>query len=167
MHTEYSSLRSIVVANYEESIKMPINEPAPGKKKSQIQVGEDREGGVRAPMGHRTEWRDNQLWSPPFFPSPRNMWTIMGVLGSSTSLSRQKTSSQRLEPCSWSTCPLYPLLGQSLPSRVGGGGDSPSRRMTGLSFQIVQHRPPHTHTIMEEFILQKNPAPSIRKPPGF
>lgn len=39
VHTEYSSLRSIVVANYEESIKMPINEPAPGKKKSQIQVG--------------------------------------------------------------------------------------------------------------------------------
>ncbi|OWK14660.1 HPD, partial [Cervus elaphus hippelaphus] len=37
VHTEYSSLRSIVVANYEESIKMPINEPAPGKKKSQIQ----------------------------------------------------------------------------------------------------------------------------------
>lgn len=39
VHTEYSSLRSIVVANYEESIKMPINEPALGKKKSQIQVG--------------------------------------------------------------------------------------------------------------------------------
>ena len=39
VHTEYSSLRSIVVANYEESIKMPINEPAPGRKKSQIQVG--------------------------------------------------------------------------------------------------------------------------------
>ena len=26
------------MANYEETIKMPINEPAPGKKKSQIQV---------------------------------------------------------------------------------------------------------------------------------
>lgn len=38
VHTEYSSLRSIVVTNYEESIKMPINEPAPGRKKSQIQV---------------------------------------------------------------------------------------------------------------------------------
>jgi 4-hydroxyphenylpyruvate dioxygenase len=37
MHTEYSALRSIVVANWEETIKMPINEPAPGKKKSQIQ----------------------------------------------------------------------------------------------------------------------------------
>ncbi len=37
MHTEYSSLRSIVVADYDESLKMPINEPAPGKKKSQIQ----------------------------------------------------------------------------------------------------------------------------------
>lgn len=39
LHTEYSSLRSIVVTNYEESIKIPINEPAPGRKKSQIQVG--------------------------------------------------------------------------------------------------------------------------------
>ncbi|XP_002159059.1 4-hydroxyphenylpyruvate dioxygenase [Hydra vulgaris] len=37
IHTEYSSLRSIVVTNYEETIKMPINEPAKGKKKSQIQ----------------------------------------------------------------------------------------------------------------------------------
>lgn len=35
--TEYSALRSIVVANWEETIKMPINEPAPGKRKSQIQ----------------------------------------------------------------------------------------------------------------------------------
>lgn len=38
IHTEYSALRSIVVTNYEETIKMPLNEPAPGKKKSQIQV---------------------------------------------------------------------------------------------------------------------------------
>jgi len=37
LHTEYSALRSIVMTNYEETIKMPINEPAPGKKKSQIQ----------------------------------------------------------------------------------------------------------------------------------
>lgn len=38
VHTEYSSLRSIVVSNFEETIKMPINEPAVGKRKSQIQV---------------------------------------------------------------------------------------------------------------------------------
>lgn len=38
MHTEYSALRSIVVTNWDETIKMPINEPAPGKRKSQIQV---------------------------------------------------------------------------------------------------------------------------------
>ena len=38
IHTEFSSLRSIVVTNYEETIKMPINEPAAGKRKSQIQV---------------------------------------------------------------------------------------------------------------------------------
>ncbi len=35
--TEYSALRSIVVANDSERIKMPINEPAEGKKKSQIE----------------------------------------------------------------------------------------------------------------------------------
>jgi len=37
IHTKYSALRSIVVTNYEETIKMPINEPAPGLRKSQIQ----------------------------------------------------------------------------------------------------------------------------------
>jgi len=37
IHTEYSALRSIVVTNWDETIKMPINEPAPGKRKSQIQ----------------------------------------------------------------------------------------------------------------------------------
>lgn len=36
IHTKYSSLRSIVVTNFEETIKMPINEPASGMKKSQI-----------------------------------------------------------------------------------------------------------------------------------
>src|SRR3569833_3375985 len=37
LHTEYSALRSIVVTDFDENIKMPINEPAPGKRKSQIQ----------------------------------------------------------------------------------------------------------------------------------
>lgn len=46
VHTEYSSLRSIVVTNYEETIKMPINEPAPGKRKSQIQEYVDYNGGA-------------------------------------------------------------------------------------------------------------------------
>lgn len=36
--TEFSALRSIVVADYDHSILMPINEPAIGKRKSQIQV---------------------------------------------------------------------------------------------------------------------------------
>lgn len=36
IHTEYSSLRSIVVADFDERVKMPINEPANGKRKSQI-----------------------------------------------------------------------------------------------------------------------------------
>uniref|UniRef100_A0A8C5QZU4 4-hydroxyphenylpyruvate dioxygenase n=1 Tax=Leptobrachium leishanense TaxID=445787 RepID=A0A8C5QZU4_9ANUR len=46
VHTEYSALRSIVVTNYEETIKMPINEPAPGKKRSQIQEYVDYYGGA-------------------------------------------------------------------------------------------------------------------------
>lgn len=37
LHTEYSALNSIVVADFDEVIKMPQNEPAKGKKKSQIQ----------------------------------------------------------------------------------------------------------------------------------
>jgi len=37
LHTEYSSLNSIVVADFDEVIKLPINEPAKGKRKSQIQ----------------------------------------------------------------------------------------------------------------------------------
>lgn len=37
LHTEYSALRSIVVADFDENVKMPINEPASGKRKSQIQ----------------------------------------------------------------------------------------------------------------------------------
>lgn len=35
--TEYSALRSVVMANHNERIKFPINEPAEGKRKSQIQ----------------------------------------------------------------------------------------------------------------------------------
>ena len=37
LHTEYSALRSVVVADFDEKVKMPINEPADGIKKSQIQ----------------------------------------------------------------------------------------------------------------------------------
>lgn len=40
LQTDFSALRSIVVANHEETVKMPINEPALGKRKSQIQVRE-------------------------------------------------------------------------------------------------------------------------------
>jgi 4-hydroxyphenylpyruvate dioxygenase len=46
MHTEYSALRSIVVADYDEVVKMPINEPAKGKKKSQIQEYVEYYGGA-------------------------------------------------------------------------------------------------------------------------
>jgi 4-hydroxyphenylpyruvate dioxygenase len=37
INTDFSSLRSIVMANDNKIIKMPINEPAEGRKKSQIQ----------------------------------------------------------------------------------------------------------------------------------
>ncbi|RWS04895.1 4-hydroxyphenylpyruvate dioxygenase-like protein [Dinothrombium tinctorium] len=46
VHTKYSALRSIVVTNYDETIKMPINEPAEGLKKSQIQEYIDYYGGA-------------------------------------------------------------------------------------------------------------------------
>uniref|UniRef100_A0A914XA46 4-hydroxyphenylpyruvate dioxygenase n=1 Tax=Plectus sambesii TaxID=2011161 RepID=A0A914XA46_9BILA len=47
IHTEYSALRSIVVTNWEETIKMPINEPAMGKRAvSQIQEYVDYYGGA-------------------------------------------------------------------------------------------------------------------------
>lgn len=45
VHTEFSSLRSIVVADADEKVKLPINEPAAGKKKSQIQEYVDYYGG--------------------------------------------------------------------------------------------------------------------------
>lgn len=45
IHTNYSSLRSIVMTDYDETIKMPINEPAPGLRKSQIQEYCDYFGG--------------------------------------------------------------------------------------------------------------------------
>jgi len=46
IHTEYSALRSIVMTNYEETVKIPINEPAPGKKKSQIKEYVEYYGGA-------------------------------------------------------------------------------------------------------------------------
>ena len=45
IHTEYSSLRSIVVSDPAEVVKMPINEPANGIRKSQIQEFVDFYGG--------------------------------------------------------------------------------------------------------------------------
>uniref|UniRef100_A0A3P8VJ17 4-hydroxyphenylpyruvate dioxygenase n=1 Tax=Cynoglossus semilaevis TaxID=244447 RepID=A0A3P8VJ17_CYNSE len=45
LQTEFSALRSIVMANYEETVKMPINEPAMGKRKSQIQEYVEYYGG--------------------------------------------------------------------------------------------------------------------------
>lgn len=49
IHTQYSSLRSVVVTNQRETIKMPINEPAQGLRKSQIQefVEYHGEGGIQ------------------------------------------------------------------------------------------------------------------------
>ncbi|XP_032667509.1 4-hydroxyphenylpyruvate dioxygenase [Odontomachus brunneus] len=46
LHTQYSALRSIVMTNWEETVKMPINEPAAGKKRSQIQEYVEYYGGA-------------------------------------------------------------------------------------------------------------------------
>ncbi|KAL1933043.1 hypothetical protein VTP01DRAFT_8721 [Rhizomucor pusillus] len=46
VYTEYSALRSVVMADPSEKIKVPINEPAVGKKKSQIQEFVDFYGGA-------------------------------------------------------------------------------------------------------------------------
>lgn len=46
IHTEYSALRSIVMTDWDETIKMPINEPALGRKKSQIQEYVEYFGGA-------------------------------------------------------------------------------------------------------------------------
>lgn len=46
IHTEYSALRSIVMCDFDEIVKMPINEPAPGKRKSQIQEYVEFYGGA-------------------------------------------------------------------------------------------------------------------------
>jgi 4-hydroxyphenylpyruvate dioxygenase len=40
LHTEYSALRSIVVTDYNEHIRMPVNEPAMGKQKQKSQIQE-------------------------------------------------------------------------------------------------------------------------------
>ena len=44
--TEFSALRSVVMASSNELIKMPINEPAPGKRKSQIEEYVEFYGGA-------------------------------------------------------------------------------------------------------------------------
>ncbi|KAI8865782.1 4-hydroxyphenylpyruvate dioxygenase, partial [Ramicandelaber brevisporus] len=46
VYTEYSALRSIVMADYDETIRIPINEPANGLKKSQVQEFVDFNGGA-------------------------------------------------------------------------------------------------------------------------
>ena len=44
--TEFSALKSIVMASPDETVKMPINEPAKGKKQSQIEEYIDFNGGA-------------------------------------------------------------------------------------------------------------------------
>lgn len=45
LHTDYSALRSTVMTDFDHNIKLPINEPAPGLKKSQIQEFVEYYGG--------------------------------------------------------------------------------------------------------------------------
>lgn len=46
--SQKSSLRSTVIADYDEKIKMPVFEPSPGEKKSQIQEFIEHNGGAGA-----------------------------------------------------------------------------------------------------------------------
>jgi 4-hydroxyphenylpyruvate dioxygenase len=46
VHTQYSALRSVVMTDFDRNIKMPINEPAKGLRKSQIQEYVDYHGGA-------------------------------------------------------------------------------------------------------------------------
>ena len=48
IHTEYSALRSVVMIDQDHTITMPINEPAEGKRKSQIQEFVEYFGGPGA-----------------------------------------------------------------------------------------------------------------------
>lgn len=64
IHTQYSSLRSVVVTNERESIKMPINEPAQGLRKSQIQefVEYHGEGGIQHIALHTSDITHSVRW---------------------------------------------------------------------------------------------------------
>lgn len=55
VHTEFSALRSTVMTDFDRTVKMPINEPAKAKKKSQIQEYIEYHGGPGIQhIAHRT-----------------------------------------------------------------------------------------------------------------
>lgn len=64
IHTQYSSLRSVVVTNQRETIKMPINEPAQGLRKSQIQefIEYHGEGGIQHIALHSSDIVHSVRW---------------------------------------------------------------------------------------------------------
>lgn len=64
IHTQYSSLRSVVVTNLRETVKMPINEPAQGLRKSQIQefVEYHGEGGIQHIALHTSDIVHSVRW---------------------------------------------------------------------------------------------------------
>ena len=76
MHTEYSALRSIVVTNWDETIKMPLNEPAPGRRKSQIQEYIDYYGtpGVQHIALNTSDIISAVSGSVPYLPLERMGW---------------------------------------------------------------------------------------------
>lgn len=47
---DYSAMRSIVVSSPNEVIKMPLNEPAPGKGRSQIEEYVSVSAGLQYPI---------------------------------------------------------------------------------------------------------------------
>lgn len=64
IHTQYSSLRSVVVTNQRETVKIPINEPAQGLRKSQIQefVEYHGEGGIQHIALHTSDIVHSISW---------------------------------------------------------------------------------------------------------
>jgi len=82
--TEYSALMSIVMSDDSQSVKFPINEPAPGRKKSQIDEYLEAYHGpgvqhvallCRDAIATVSKLRDNGI---PFLQVPDSYYTVLG-----------------------------------------------------------------------------------------
>ncbi len=88
--TEYSSLRSVVMANDNEKIKMPINEPAAGLRKTlKERVGEfDEDINILADLGILVDADENgymlQIFTKPIQDRPTLFYEIIQRKGSNS-----------------------------------------------------------------------------------